>query len=123
MTAPRSVLVAETLPKFLLPRLSWRASSATGAISHDLRARSGTAAGAAIATRRHSTWPCTGRRATWSPILSRAAFHTTPTLRRDHHFDTLKFVQRLQDEGFTEEQAAAMMKVLNDVIEESIDEQ
>ncbi|KAL9079781.1 MAG: hypothetical protein Q9157_001353 [Trypethelium eluteriae] len=39
---------------------------------------------------------------------------------RDHHFDTLKFVQRLKDEGFTEEQAVAMMKVLSDVIEESI---
>jgi hypothetical protein len=37
--------------------------------------------------------------------------------RRDHHFDTLKFVQRLE-EGFTEEQSVAMMKVLNDVIEE-----
>lgn len=39
-------------------------------------------------------------------------------MRRDHHFDTLKFVQRLQSEGFTEEQSVAMMKVLNDVIEE-----
>jgi hypothetical protein len=37
---------------------------------------------------------------------------------RDHHFDTLKFVQRLKDEGFTEEQGVAMMKVLSDVIEE-----
>jgi hypothetical protein len=27
-------------------------------------------------------------------------------------------VQRLKDDGFTEEQAVAMMKVLNDVIEE-----
>ena len=39
---------------------------------------------------------------------------------RDHYFDTLKFVQHLQTEGFTEEQAVAMMKVLGDVIEESI---
>jgi len=30
----------------------------------------------------------------------------------------LKFVQRLKDEGFTEEQAEGMMKVLGDVIEE-----
>jgi hypothetical protein len=37
---------------------------------------------------------------------------------RDHHFDTLKFVQRLKDEGFTEEQSVAVMKVLADVIEE-----
>lgn len=41
-------------------------------------------------------------------------------MRRDHHFDTLKFVQRLKGDGFSEEQAVAMMKVLNDVIQESI---
>jgi hypothetical protein len=40
---------------------------------------------------------------------------------RDHHFDTLKFVQRLQEEGFTEAQAVAMMRVLSDVIEERFD--
>lgn len=40
--------------------------------------------------------------------------------QRDHHFDTLKIVQRLKEEGFSEEQAVAMMRVLNDVIEESI---
>ena len=37
---------------------------------------------------------------------------------KDHHFDTLKFVQRLKDEGFTEEQAEGMMRILSDVIEE-----
>lgn len=47
-------------------------------------------------------------------------FSTTSTLSRDHHFDTLKFVQRLKDEGFSEEQSKAMMLVLSDVIEESI---
>lgn len=47
-------------------------------------------------------------------------FHVSPPQLRDHHFDTLKFVQRLQGEGFSEEQARSMMKVLNDVIEESI---
>jgi len=50
----------------------------------------------------------------------RRAFHATKRRARDHHFDTLKFVQRLQEEGFTEAQAVAMMKVLSDVIEESI---
>lgn len=45
-------------------------------------------------------------------------FTSTPARPRDHHFDTLKFVQRLKDDGFTEEQAVAMMKVLSDVIEE-----
>lgn len=47
-------------------------------------------------------------------------FSTTHSLSRDHHFDTLKFVQRLKDEGFSEEQSKAMMLVLSDVIEESI---
>ena len=47
-------------------------------------------------------------------------FSTTSILSRDHHFDTLKFVQRLKDEGFSEEQSKAMMLVLSDVIEESI---
>lgn len=48
------------------------------------------------------------------------AFHATPVRPRDHHFDTLKFVKRLQAEGFSEEQAVAMMRVLNDIIQESI---
>jgi len=51
---------------------------------------------------------------------ARKAFSTTAARQKDHHFDTLKFVQRLKDEGFSEEQAVAMMRVLNDVIEESI---
>ncbi|SPQ18546.1 66c3b95b-6d55-4cbe-b3b1-bf4965354371 [Thermothielavioides terrestris] len=54
-----------------------------------------------------------------NPVLRRS-FHVSAARRRDHHFDTLRFVQRLQEEGFTEEQSVAMMKVLNDVIEESI---
>lgn len=48
------------------------------------------------------------------------AFHATPARQRDHHFDTLRFVKRLQAEGFSEEQAVAMMRVLNDIIQESI---
>ncbi len=48
------------------------------------------------------------------------AFSSTPRQPKDHQFDTLKFVQRLRTEGFSEEQAVAMMKVLGDVIEESI---
>lgn len=51
-------------------------------------------------------------------LAHRRAFHATAKRARDHHFDTLKFVQRLQEEGFTEPQAVAMMKVLSDVIEE-----
>ncbi|KAI4787733.1 DUF1640-domain-containing protein [Aureobasidium sp. EXF-8845] len=53
-------------------------------------------------------------------VQQRRPFSATTQRKRDHHFDTLKFVQRLQDEGFTEEQAVAMMKVLSDVVEESI---
>ncbi|OKL62307.1 hypothetical protein UA08_02850 [Talaromyces atroroseus] len=51
---------------------------------------------------------------------ARRAFHASAVMRREHHFDTLKFVQRLKAEGFSEDQAVAMMKVLNDVIQESI---
>ena len=51
---------------------------------------------------------------------ARRAFHATPVRARDHHFDTLKFVKRLQAEGFSEEQSVAMMRVLNDVIQESL---
>ncbi|KAK7734440.1 Protein fmp32, mitochondrial [Botryosphaeria dothidea] len=52
--------------------------------------------------------------------VARRTFSATAARPKDHHFDTLKFVQRLKDEGLTEEQAVAMMKVLGDVIEESI---
>ncbi|KEF63045.1 uncharacterized protein A1O9_01021 [Exophiala aquamarina CBS 119918] len=51
---------------------------------------------------------------------ARKAFSTTAVQKKHHHFDTLKFVARLKDEGFSEAQAVAMMRVLNDVIEESI---
>ena len=44
--------------------------------------------------------------------------HTTAPCHRDHQFDTLKLVQRLQDEGFTEQQSVAVMNILSDVIEE-----
>ncbi|KAF2098670.1 DUF1640-domain-containing protein [Rhizodiscina lignyota] len=55
-----------------------------------------------------------------SRLSGRRPFSATAKPQRDHHFDTLKFVERLQSEGFTEEQSVAMMKVLSDVIEESI---
>ena len=56
--------------------------------------------------------------ATFKP--AKRVFSSTAVQMKDHHFDTLKFVQRLKGEGFSEEQAVAMMRVLNDVIEESI---
>ncbi|KAE8144441.1 hypothetical protein BDV25DRAFT_95351 [Aspergillus avenaceus] len=52
--------------------------------------------------------------------LARRAFHASAPQQRDHYFDTLKFVQRLKSEGFSEEQAVAIMQVLNNVIQESI---
>jgi hypothetical protein len=48
----------------------------------------------------------------------RRCFSATALRPRDHHFDTLKFVERLKDEGLTQEQAEATMKILSDVIEE-----
>lgn len=52
--------------------------------------------------------------------IIRRSFNKTQLLLRDHHFDTLKCVHRLKAEGFSEEQAKAMMLVLSEVIEESI---
>ncbi|KAI6779696.1 uncharacterized protein J7T54_005726 [Emericellopsis cladophorae] len=130
MSAP-STIMAEALPKFLLPRLSWTAAAPLSSFTSRIVGRQ--------QTRSSCEWQGQGQRASYhqhassptstrhrapsrhlSPILQRATFHTTAPLSRDHHFDTLRFVQRLQDEGFTTEQSVAMMKVLNDVIEESI---
>ncbi|QSZ35290.1 hypothetical protein DSL72_008159 [Monilinia vaccinii-corymbosi] len=115
---------SQTLPRFLLPRLSWQTRSSLP--SHAVRALS-----AAANNHGKSTRPVYGARSIGNGKKTRAssilqepscrrAFHATPRQSRDHHFDTLKFVQRLRDEGFTEAQAVAMMKVLSDVIEESI---
>lgn len=60
------------------------------------------------------------RKRKWKSVPFLQKFHTSHRRPRDHHFDTLRFVQRLQEEGFTQEQSVAMMKVLSDVIEESI---
>lgn len=125
MVTARGFAAVEMLPRFLLPRLSWNGSLTPTT----LRGPSLVAA----APRRHhhagpSSWlvtaavrPNEGRRDVRglmaSPMFHRA-FHATARRQRDHHFDTLKFVQKLQSQGFTEEQSVAMMKVLNDVIEE-----
>ena len=122
------LVAAQILPRFLLPKISWQA----GAVGRQsLRTLS-----TATATQRHSGdlfdhWKSlTG---TPRPLVFGAynrkprildslprdrSFHATTRQWRDHHFDTLKFVQRLKEEGFTEEQSFAMMKVLSDVIEE-----
>jgi hypothetical protein len=124
-----TIIAAEALPRFLLPRLSWNAPIRISRTLPQLGASQ---------THNHRPWqpPVNGLHT--SATSARAASHllrqygspfaTNPTLRRDfhasaqrqrdHHFDTLKFVERLKSEGFTEEQSVAMMKVLNDVIEE-----
>lgn len=53
-----------------------------------------------------------------SALEFRRNFSATAPQCKDHHFDTLKFIQRLKEEGFTDEQAEGMMRVLGDVIEE-----
>ncbi|RDL36685.1 putative DUF1640-containing protein [Venustampulla echinocandica] len=120
---------AQALPRFLLPKLSWQpASSANHTIralystasSYDAPPRSfGNYSNRAIAQRRINE-PCRPRASILSGPSHHKAFHASSRRARDHHFDTLKFVQRLKEDGFTEAQAVAMMKVLSDVIEESI---
>jgi hypothetical protein len=117
----------QSLPRFLLPQLSWTAPLGQAHAKPMLFRLAATTA--AFSTTTPSCRPQTPKRRTpptSKPIsspsspLARRAFHASAVRRRDHHFDTLKFVQRLQDDGFTEDQSVAMMKVLNDVIEESI---
>ncbi|KAF4981891.1 hypothetical protein FDECE_17616 [Fusarium decemcellulare] len=118
MAAP-TVAAAEMLPRFLLPRLSWGAPLSASWAARPFASIPSSDQRRSFASFQAGPSPrCCGRRPE-SPILRRA-FHATALRQRDHHFDTLKFVKRLQSEGFTEEQSVAMMKVLNDVIEESI---
>ncbi|POR34547.1 Putative 2-hydroxyacid dehydrogenase UNK4.10 [Tolypocladium paradoxum] len=124
--ATPSVMAADMLPRFLLPRLSWGAPpSASRAAARPFAALQAAKTARPLSLGswlRHGESPAR-RRPTpaRSPILILSrAFHATAMRQRDHHFDTLKFVKRLQSEGFTELQSVAMMKVLNDVIEESI---
>ena len=122
------------LPRFLLPQSSWITSSAALVLTKaSLRGLPSVAGRRCIhsAPRRQIGTPFRihprqsllpnsyVREAAPRRRLSKA-FSTTSLRSRDHHFDTLKFVQRLRDEGFSEEQSKAMMLVLSDVIEESI---
>ncbi|RDW73939.1 hypothetical protein BP5796_07381 [Coleophoma crateriformis] len=115
---------AQMLPRFLLPRLSWQAApvhrSAIRALSTMPANRSNRprhTASMAEKTRSHASTISAKSSILGSPA-HRRAFRATARQQRDHHFDTLKFVQRLQEEGFTEAQSVAMMKVLSDVIQE-----
>ncbi|TVY52765.1 hypothetical protein LCER1_G004772 [Lachnellula cervina] len=120
---------AQALPRFLLPRLSWQTTSPK---THAIRALSTTIstynspsrpldiAERRQTVRRRADGPARTRTSILQNPSHHRAFHATARQARDHHFDTLKFVQRLQEEGFTEAQAVAMMKVLSDVIEERL---
>lgn len=124
----------QAVPRFLLPRLSWTApitasslvvrSPATqihGRKGQQWKAHQSSPKSLHTGPARTQYWASRPRSSPSSQIQDaglRRAFHASATRRRDHHFDTLKFVQRLQEDGFTEDQSVAMMKVLNDVIEE-----
>ena len=116
--------ISRALPKFLLPRLSWQTAPAT--TQHNtIRAICSTSASYHSSRDSQPRRPTTRKHGTIRPRISflhepkhHRVFHATARRSRDHHFDTLKFVQRLQEEGFTEAQSVAMMKVLSDVIEE-----
>ena len=123
--ANTGLITVQAVPRFLLPRLSWNAS----AQRQTIRALHAFPSSFSSQSRRidrlsHRVYAHTKPNATSRPpsILQdpslRRAFHATTRQSRDHHFDTLKFVQRLQEEGFSEKQAVAMMRVLSDVIEE-----
>ena len=134
---------ATTIPRFLLPQLTWKrplprslavavskpSQAPAPRLSHSIPPR-WVVSSSPYQRPRHDTLASTFlprsvlfrlHQPVSSPSSSaRKSLSTTGRLLRDHHFDTLKFVQRLQDEGFSEEQARAVMLVLSDVIEESI---
>jgi hypothetical protein len=130
MAAP--AIQATAIPRFLLPQLSWPARvSRPVALSafEQCRHRSCVASERRAAfpkplsprARTTIQWPKTSSHYASgyaSALELRRNFSATARQSKDHHFDTLKFVQRLKEEGFTEEQAEGMMRVLSDVIEE-----
>ncbi|CBX90346.1 hypothetical protein IAQ61_001845 [Plenodomus lingam] len=134
MAAP--CLHATGLPRFLLPQLSWssRAVRPTALGAWEARRQRTHAASehrmACPNTSTNTTqtqsirkWrenvPHSARGVSTAIHFSRSFSASAPAWK-DHHFDTLKFVQRMKEEGFSEEQAEGMMRVLSDVIEESI---
>ncbi len=117
------------LPKFLLPKISWqpihlqnttiRASSTLP--NHSNRtSRARTPKSKPITFIGHHEFLQPRKSSMLQDTSHLRSFHATARQCRDHHFDTLKFVQRLRGEGFTEAQSVAMMKVLSDVIEERL---
>ena len=68
--------------------------------------------------------PCrhTGFTATRSPTIlcPRARTFSSSSPRHDYHFDTHKFVERLEREGLNRPQAEGIMMAMAEVIDESI---
>ncbi|EMD90952.1 hypothetical protein COCC4DRAFT_167617 [Bipolaris maydis ATCC 48331] len=134
MAAPS--ISAAAIPRFLVPRLQWSTSSSRPVAQSAVEARRHGSCWARPEGRmplsKLSPLQTTGTRQwqqqRWSQRIGghgsalelQHSFSATAKQAKDHHFDTLKFVQRLKEEGFTEEQAEGMMRVLSDVIEESI---
>ncbi|KAK5697120.1 Protein fmp32, mitochondrial [Elasticomyces elasticus] len=102
-----------------ISRLAWTASTARPSFTathlptaqHERRISATTA---------HTQAQWARRRQPSILAAAQKSFSTSQIHSRDHHFDTLKFVSRLKSEGFTEPQAVALMKVLGNIIEESI---
>lgn len=141
--SPRKMASSSTaIPRFLLPKLSWRdatpSSIALASLGRPQHVKGPPSWTKPVRRSVSTAPPCQYHRTScsyrnsysstfqfksliFSPSYgNRRCFSATPSFYRDHHFDTLKFVQRLKDEGFSEEQSKAMMLVLSDVIEESI---
>jgi hypothetical protein len=118
----------QMLPRFLLPKLSWQAGALGRQSIRTLSIAAGTQAylrdpfdhrkSLAQPPRPSLLGVCNRKPRILESLPRSRSFHATAMQLRDHHFDTLKFVQRLKEDGFTEEQSVAMMKVLSDVIEE-----
>lgn len=123
--------MAEQISRSLLPRLSWTASAIrpTAAASLPAHQRLPTPAQRTTATTAFARTAWASRRnvvklpsssALLQPTLIHRTFSASASHSKDHHFDTLKFVQRLESSGFTREQSTSIMRVLASVIEESI---
>lgn len=129
-----ALMISRTaIPRFLLPQTSWGTSTAvrptTQSIVEARRHRSSTAperrAPSSVTTAlqrqralQHQKQSGSFAAGYESALEFRRNFSATAQQSKDHHFDTLKFIQRLKEEGFTDEQAEGMMRVLGDVIEE-----
>lgn len=129
-----SSIQATAVPRFLLPQFSWSARAVRPTALGALKARRHrssparqhcAAAPITTALQQQSLRQSQRRTSPFStgssPFELRRHFSASAPQQKDHHFDTLKFVQRLKDEGFTEEQAEGMMRILSDVIEERYD--